>query len=136
MRLRGKAETSENPSNSEILIDTSILVEYSKQRNVEELIESNISFITLLEFLRYFKDEKKRKELKELLETLFNVIGMDNDVLLTYCELYSKLKEKGELIDDADLIIASSAIAKNLVLWTGNFRHFERLETLGLKLKK
>jgi hypothetical protein len=41
--------------------------------------------------LRYFKDERKRRELKELLEALFNVVGMDNDVLLTYCDLYNSL---------------------------------------------
>ncbi len=62
--------------------------------------------------MRYFKDERKRRDLKDLLEALFKVVEIDNDVLLTYCELYSKLKEGGEMIDDADLIIASSAIAK------------------------
>jgi hypothetical protein len=136
MRLRGKAESLENPLSSGILIDTSILVEYSKRRHIEKLVGSNISVITLLEFLRYFKDERKRRELKELLEALFNVVDMDNDVLLTYCDLYNKLKERGEMIDDADLIIASSAIAKDLILWTGNFKHFERLEKFGLKLKR
>jgi hypothetical protein len=91
MRLREKAESLENPLSSGILIDTSILVEYSKRRRIEKLIGSNISVITLLEFLRYFKDERKRRELKELLEALFNVVGMDNDVLLTYCDLYNSL---------------------------------------------
>jgi len=74
--------------------------------------------------------------MKKLLENLFDVVTLDNDVILTYCSLYRKLRETGKGIGDADLLIAASAISKNLVFWTEDLKHFERLEGLGLKLKK
>ncbi len=55
MRLREKAGSLENPSNSGMLVDTSILVEYSKRMYIEELVGSNISVITLLEVFEVFQ---------------------------------------------------------------------------------
>lgn len=136
MNSQKNVKTLENPSNSEFLIDTSILIDYSKKKAIEELIGNSISVITLIEFLRYFKDEQRREKLKNVLEEMFNIVGIDNDVILTYCELYQKLKSSGELIEDADLLIASTAIAKKLILWTKNIRHFERLKKYGLKIIK
>ncbi len=56
--------------------------------------------------------------MKKTLEDLFSVVFIDNDIIDNYCELCSKLKEEGRLIEDADLLIAATAISKNLVLWT------------------
>jgi hypothetical protein len=38
---------------------------------------------------------------KELLERSYEVIYLDNKVILKYCELYDELKQKGFLISDA-----------------------------------
>ncbi|ADT85057.1 hypothetical protein TERMP_02083 [Thermococcus barophilus MP] len=46
------------------------------------------------------------------------------------------MKRNGELIEDADLLIAATAIAKGYTLWTRNIKHFERLEKFGLRLFK
>lgn len=73
--------------------------------------------------------------LKEL-QKLFKIEAIDDLVVLTYCKLYRALKRNGELIEDADLLIAATAIAKGYVLWTGNVKHFEHLEKFGLKLFK
>ena len=116
------------------MIDTSVLIEYSKAKKLELLDGSYISVITLLEFLRYFRDENVRREMKSLLESFFRVINLSNDVILTYCKLYTLLKERGSLISDADLLIASSALTKDLILYTLDLKHFERLEEFGLKL--
>jgi len=133
--LRERSENLENLSDLEsLIIDTSVLIEYSKVKRLELLDGSNISFVTLLEFLRYYKNERTRKRIKALLEDFFKIITLDNDIALVYCDLYNKLKERGTLIDDADLLIASSAIAKNMTLFTLNLKHFERLAKFGLKL--
>lgn len=116
------------------MIDTSVLIEYSKAKKLELLDGSYISVITLSEFLRYYRSDEMRERIKSLLESFFRIIELDNDVILTYCKLYRSLKERGMMIGDADLIIASSAIAKNLVLYTFDLKHFERLEKFGLKL--
>jgi predicted nucleic acid-binding protein len=44
------------------------------------------------------------------------------------------LKEKGETIPDANLLIAATAIANNLAITTKD-RHFKRLESYGLKVE-
>ncbi len=61
---------------------------------------------------------------------------MDNDIIIKYVEIYQKLKRKGDILSDSDLLIASTSIAKNLPLLTKNVKHFKRLIKFGLKLFK
>ena len=92
-----------------------------------------ISSITLMEVLRGI-DDKRRFQIRTFLEESYSILNLDNSIIETYCKIYRKLKEEGNLLPDADLIIASTAIAHNLVLET-NDAHFLRLKALGLKLK-
>lgn len=80
------------------------------------------------------KDEK-RSEIKQLLEESFKVLDLDNRVILTYCRLYRELNKEGEILPDADLLVASTAIAHDLTLRSRD-GHFERLEERGLDLEK
>jgi len=112
------------------LIDTSVLIDDLKKGTHEE---GSISIITLIEFLRGIPPEK-RSEAKRLLETSFEVLSIDNRVVLKYCELYTLLRQKGEPIPDADLLIAATAIANNLTLVTKD-EDFERLKKLGLNVE-
>ncbi len=89
--------------------------------------------LTVLEFLRGIP-EKDRKGTKELLESSFEVVGLDNEVILEYCRLYDLLRREGKLIGDADLIIGATAISKGMELLTRNAKHFKRLEEHGLVL--
>lgn len=50
--------------------------------------------------------------------------------------MYRKLKENGELLEDADLLIGATAVAKGYLVWTRSVKHFKRLEKFGVKLKK
>jgi hypothetical protein len=67
-----------------------------------------------------------------LLEETFNLQNLDNEIIETYCRVYCGLKERGALVPDADLLVAATAIARNLTLKTRD-EHFQRLEELGLK---
>ena len=111
------------------LLDTDILLELLHERRHEV---GAISIITLIEILRGL-DDKKRAKVKELLEESFNVQGLDNEIIETYCNLYRKLRKEGVSIPDADLLIAATAISRNITLKTRD-EHFERLRKLGLKL--
>ncbi len=93
-----------------------------------------ISVITLLEVLRGV-DEDRRPRVKELLEKNYVVQGLDNEVILLACRLYSQLRRDGELVDEADLIIAATAIAGDSTLISGD-RHFQRLVKHGLRLSQ
>jgi len=112
------------------LLDTGIIIEMLKQKRY---IPGVISPLTLIEVLRGV-ESKKRKRVKQLLEESFSVINIDNAIIETYCDIYGALKKEGNSLPDADLLIASSAIAHNLILDT-NDEHFKRLKILGLKLK-
>ncbi len=111
------------------LIDTSILI-----RDLREGMHRTgyVSVITLIEILRGVGEEK-RGEVKQLLEEAFDVIPITNPVIEIYCMLHSHLKEKGTTLPDADILIAASAIAEDLILLTRD-KGFSRLEKMGLKI--
>ncbi len=112
------------------LIDTSVLID-SIRKGIYE--EGSISIITLIEILRGVS-LKKRIKVKQLLEESFDVLNIDNKVILKYCDLYNTLKQKGQLIPDANLLIAATAIVNDLVLVTKD-KDFERVKEHGLKLE-
>jgi predicted nucleic acid-binding protein len=111
------------------LLDTDVIVEMLQERKHKV---GAISIITLIEVLRGI-EARKRAKVKELLEESFNLLNLDNQVIEIYCNLYHKLKEKGTLIPDADLLIGATAMSHNMTLETRD-EHFKRLIDLGLKL--
>ena len=112
------------------LLDTGIVVDMIESNNYAP---ASISPITLIEVLRGIDDEK-RLSAKRLLEETFSILNLDNMIIETYCQIYRKLKNKGNLLPDADLLIAATAIAHDLILET-NDNHFSRLKPFGLKIK-
>ena len=112
-----------------ILLDTDAVIEMLRKRRYEA---GSISIITLIEVLRGLKAEKRSKA-KKLLEESFNLLNLDNSAIETYCGIYQKLREEGTPIPDADLLIAATAISKNIPLKTRD-EHFKRLKHLGLKI--
>ena len=113
------------------LFDTSVLIKMLKEKHFEP---GAISVITLIEVLRGIRDFNKRQTIKTLLEQAFTIINLDNNVIKTYCELYNLLKKSGELIEDADLLVAACAKAYSLELITSD-EDFERLKKYGVKVK-
>ena len=113
------------------LLDTDAVISLLRERRYEA---GAISVVTLIEVLRGIEEER-RADIKELLEQSFDIVNLNNEVIKNYCNLYHKLRERGETIPDADLIIAATAISHNLPLKTGD-KHFERLKNFGLQLIK
>jgi tRNA(fMet)-specific endonuclease VapC len=50
-----------------------------------------------------------------------------------YGEIYSELKERGELIGDLDILVASIALANNEKLITRNIKHYNRIRELEIE---
>jgi tRNA(fMet)-specific endonuclease VapC len=48
-------------------------------------------------------------------------------------EIKTRLRQKGTLIEDFDLLIAATALNNNLVLVTNNVDHFTRIEKLQIE---
>jgi tRNA(fMet)-specific endonuclease VapC len=66
-------------------------------------------------------------------EHLWRVLGMvmiDQAVLDKAAELYAELRARGQLIEDADLLIAAMALIHDMTLVTHNTAHFVRIPSL------
>lgn len=114
-----------------ILIDTNIVID---SLQYDEPRAGSISVVTLVELLRGVSGDK-RPDLKKHLEECYPVQGLDNDTVLEYCRVLDWLRSRGETIPEADIIIAATALSKNLELESRD-EHFTRLLGYGLKLKK
>ena len=60
-------------------------------------------------------------------------MDVGEDIGKKFSELRAKLRKEGNLIDNFDLLIASTAISHDLELLSNNVRHFQRIENLKLK---
>ncbi len=122
-------------------IDTDILIEYFRGNEVvkgriENLNEDDVLGVTWLSVYEFFKGifvSSKFDEENFLQDLINSVVVMEQ----TYGsariggEIYASLKRNGNLINDADILIASIMKDYNAVLVTNNEEHFKRVE--GLK---
>ena len=112
------------------LFDTDVVIDMLRENRYRR---GAIALITLIEVLRGVAAEKQPR-VKHLLEESFDVIGLGNEVLLTYCHLYGELRREGQSLPDADLLVASAAMAHGFCLESRD-EHFKRLEEHGLMLE-
>lgn len=126
------------------LIDTDILSYYFKGDPIVvnnfkkylsdyEIIE--ISIITYYEIMSglLYKNALKQLEIFNDFVSENIVIALTEESCEISSEIYSKLRIKGELIDDIDLFIAGIAIENELTLVTNNENHFGRIEGLRIE---
>ncbi|MBN1647019.1 MAG: type II toxin-antitoxin system VapC family toxin [Spirochaetales bacterium] len=123
------------------LIDTDILIySLNNNKNVNDNMKTkssapkSISVITYGELV--YGAEKSTSIQKNLAKVhrvgeLFPVINITPAIMDTFGAIKADLVKKGKIIDDMDLLIASTAITHNLTLVTNNEKHFNKVE--GLK---
>ena len=124
------------------LLDTDIIISSLKGRtDVMAHLEKHarspmaMSVISLMEL--YFGAHRSRQAESNLarvrtLEHSFRIVAADGAIAATFGNLKARMAAAGTMLDDFDLIIASTALAYNLTLVSNNERHFGRIE--GLKL--
>ena len=128
----------------EALIDTDILAAVMrKDTQALEHAKSYLaihkrfifSIITRYEILRGLKAKQATAQL-----TLFDqfckanrVLELTDEIIVKAAEVYSGLYKRGELIGDADILIAASALIHDLVIVTNNEKHFRRIPGLTVK---
>lgn len=128
------------------LFDTDILSNLVKKRPSPYLIErlrvipqekQYISSITIGEIVYgAFKSDQKEKhliQLKDKLIPLVQLIPFDMKEAFAYGEIRSILEKSGTPLNDTDLMIAATAVANNLVLITGNEKHFSVIKNLQVE---
>jgi len=124
------------------LIDTNICIYFLKGKfglvdTFDRIGFENlyISEITIAE-LKYGAAKSDRPEKNKLvidqLAKKFRLIPIFNS-LDVFAEEKARLKKEGNIVDDFDLLIGSSAIANEMILVTNNEKHFNRLKNVQIE---
>lgn len=124
-------------------LDTDIIIEYfrgneaikNKIENLEDNDSIGLTWLSVCEFFKgifasgKFDEEmflKKFVESAVMLEESYESTKIGDDI-------YGTLKRNGNLLNDADIIIASIVKSRDSVLVTNNEEHFRRIN--GLKVE-
>jgi Predicted nucleic acid-binding protein, contains PIN domain len=122
-----------------VLLDTDTLSEVLKSKNTA--ISRNagdylrihgrftFSIITRYEILRGLRAKRATVQEARFEErcATSNVLPFTDEVVVKAADIYGVLKRTGTLINDADILIAATAIVNDLALVSNNTRHFERI---------
>ena len=76
--------------------------------------------------------DENREKVKSLL-ALIPVCHTDDETMEKFGELKAVAESSGKRVDDADVLIAATALRHDAVLVTGNARHFSRF--VGLEIE-
>ena len=127
------------------LLDTDILSELLKRRDPKVLTAAQrylsqhprlaFSAISVYEIVRGLKATSAKRQLAEFLKTVgtSDVFSVSVPVLMRAAELWVTARTGGHPHDDADLIIAATALEHGRVLVTGNTAHFAWIPGLRLE---
>ena len=92
----------------------------------------SINVISYYEILRGLKDlgnDEKLKRFEEFIQEN-ELVSIRKETIEKGAEIYAYLKKDGNLIEDADILMAAIAIVEDLVLITNNISHFKRVKGL------
>ncbi|MDI6687994.1 MAG: type II toxin-antitoxin system VapC family toxin [Desulfobacterales bacterium] len=122
-------------------LDTNIITAFLKNdsrvvERVSDYLEFfdklTINIISYYEILRGLKDlgnEEKLCRFDNFIQEN-ELVFITKDTIKKAAEIYAYLKKEGNLIEDADILMASTAIVEDLVLITNNIKHFKRVKGL------
>lgn len=121
------------------LIDSDIIINYLKGKSPAIALFQNlsvanlgVSVITVAEVLEGVSASPKRLEEAERVLSHFIIFNMDMKIAKEFAIQRLRLRKAGNLIDNMDLFIASTALAHNLTLITGNIKDFEKIKDLKI----
>ena len=126
------------------LLDTNICI-FLKNRKSPQVLEKlkeriyagiYISSITVakLQFGVYNSDyvEKNKISLLQFLAP-FYILNFDDNDAEQFGKIRSELKKRGKIIGSYDMLIASQALSKKLILVTNNTGEFSRIKNLKIE---
>jgi tRNA(fMet)-specific endonuclease VapC len=94
-----------------------------------------ITVVTLMKlYYGAYKSQKVTANLARLkmIERNMEIISSDEKSAEIFGMIKADLENRGIPLDDFDVIIASCALVRNLILVTNNIKHFKRIDGLGL----
>ncbi len=129
---------------SEVLLDTDTLSAMMRRvANVQAhsnkylLNHSKFNFSTISRF-EILPGLKAKNALKQIASfnafcSNNNAVPLSDPVVVCAADIYAELYKRGQLISDADILIAASALEYSYVLVTNNLAHFERIPGLRIE---
>lgn len=125
------------------ILDTDVCIYWLKGNQLIEekamhvgLDNLRVSFITISElYYGAYKSQRAEDNLRlvAMLEEKLEIVDSDSGICSTFGKLKASLEKEGNIIDDADLFIAASALASGAVLVTNNEKHFKRIKDLKIE---
>lgn len=128
-----------------VLLDTDTLSEIMKGKHPaltqqsRQYLEAHghftFSIMTRYEILRGLKAKRATAKLAafEQFCQVNQVLPMNDPIIVRAADIYADLKKRGQLISDADILIAATAITHGLTLVTNNTAHYGRIVGLTLE---
>jgi len=127
-----------------IMLDTNICIYVLKEHpasvlkafeSVENLHISSIVYAELWSGIEKSPKKLKANRKDELVQflSLLTVHDWNKDAAKEYAKQHTYLKNKGMMIGNMDLLIASHAKSLDSILVTNNIREFERIEGLHVE---
>ena len=124
-------------------LDTNIITAFLKNdlrvvervsNYLEHFDKLTINIISYYEILRGLKDLGNQEKLKSFEDFIQEneLVLIRKDTVEKAAEIYAHLKKDGNLIEDADILMAAIAIVEDLILITNNTSHFNRVKGLRL----
>ena len=127
------------------LLDTDMLSEVLKRKNTQILSHARrylaahrrlaFSSMTIYEIVRGLKATGATRQMSHFHAVINSseVIPIDLPILMRAADLWAAGKKGGHPCDDADLIIAATALETGRILVTGNTAHFTWVSGLTLE---
>ncbi len=124
------------------LLDTNIYIYFLKGKfNLVEKFDKigfdnlYISEITVAELKFGAAKSNKPYKNKLIIEELINKFKLIPiyKSLDVFAEEKARLRSEGNIVDDFDLLIGSTAVANNMILVTNNEKHFQRLNNINIE---
>ena len=124
------------------LIDTDWVIDYLKGKEaagqlLDPLVHDGIaiSLITygeIFEGISYGNDPRRHEQIFRAFLQSTPVLPLTESSMERFARIRGALRAKGQIIGDADILIAATALEHNLTLVTQNTRHFNRISNLKL----
>jgi tRNA(fMet)-specific endonuclease VapC len=93
------------------------------------------SIITRYEILQGLKARRATRQIARFEQRCQHseVPPLTDDIIVRAADVYAMLYQGGQLISDADILIAATALLHHLVLVTENVNYFRRIPSLSIE---
>lgn len=127
------------------VLDTNIITTLMKNnRNIKnklqksilsgnEILINGISYYEIRRGLLAANAPRKLSVFNNICKQLGMVLLDSLSIFDKASEIYADLKQRGKLIEDADILIAAVALEKEYILISDNSKHFQRINNISLE---